>query len=152
MNGRTIFLTLAALFAAVCFAADVNIGAWKLNAAKSKNLPSDDKNTTIAIAATGDSMKVTEDGVDDKGKPWHDEWVGKFDGKDYLVTGDPDSDTRAYKPIDAHTLALTAKKGGKIVEAGRVVYSADGKTRTVTDTVNNADGRKTRVTEVFEKQ
>ena len=68
------------------------------------------------------------------------------------MTGDPDSDTRAYKPIDDRTLALTAKKGGKIVEAGRVVYSADGKTRTVTDTVNNADGRKTRVTEVFEKQ
>ena len=83
MNGRTILLTLAALFAAVCFAADVNIGAWKVNAAKSKNLPSDDKNTTIAIAAAGDSMKVTEDGIDDKGKPWHDEWMGKFDGKDY---------------------------------------------------------------------
>ena len=152
MSGRTICLTLAALFAAVCFAADVNIGTWKLNTAKSKNLPSDDKDTTIAIAATGDSMKVTEDGTDDKGKPWHDEWTGKFDGKDYPLTGDPDSDTRAYKPINDHTLALTAKKGDRIVETGRIVYSADGKTRTVTDTVNNADGTKTMVTEVFEKQ
>ena len=50
MKTRTIMLTLAAVFAAivVCFAADVNVGSWKVNAAKSKNLPSDDKNTTIA--------------------------------------------------------------------------------------------------------
>ncbi len=149
-----ILLSLAAVFAAVVvsLAADVNLGTWKLNAGKSKNLPSDDKNTTIAITTAGDSMKITEDGLDANGKPWHDEWTGKFDGKDYPVTGDPDNDTRAYKPVNDHTLAITAKKGGKIVETGRVVYSADGKTRTVTDTVTNANGTKTRVTEVFDRQ
>ena len=155
MKTRTIMLTLAAVFAAivVCFAADVNVGSWKVNAAKSKNLPSDDKNTTIAIAAAaGGSMKVTQDGIDANGKPWHDEWTGKFDGKDYPVTGDPDTDTRAYKPVNDHTLAITAKKGGKIVETGRVGYSADGKTRTVTDTVTNTNGTKTKGTVVYDKQ
>jgi len=149
MKSRTI--TLAALFVAVCFAADVNVGTWKLNNAKSKNV-SDENNFTMVIAAAGDSVKISEDGSDDKGKPWHDEWTGKFDGKDYPVTGDPDNDTRAYKPVNDHTLALTAKKGGRIVETGRVVYSADGKTRTVTETVANARGLKTRVTEVFDTQ
>jgi len=148
---RMILLTLAAVLAAVCFAADVNLGTWKLNDRKSKNV-SDEKNFTMVIVATGGSVKVTEDGIDDKGKPWHDEWTGKFDGKDYPVSGDPDNDTRAYKPIDDYTLDLTAKKGGKIVETGRVVYSADRKIRTVTDTVTNANGTKARVTEVFDKQ
>jgi hypothetical protein len=154
MKIRTMLPTLAALFATAvaCFSADVNVGTWKVNAAKSKNLPSDDKNTTVAIAATGDSMKVTMDGIDAKSKPFHDEWTGKFDGKDYPVTGDPDTDTRAYKPINDHTLAITAKKGGKTVETGRVVYAADGKTRTVTENVTNANGTKTTVTEVFDKQ
>ena len=153
MKMRTIFLTLAAVFVAVfvCFAVDVNVGTWKLNDAKSKNV-SDEKNFTMVIAAAGDSVKVSEDGIDDKGKPWHDEWTGRFDGKDYPVTGDPDTDTRAYKPINDHTLELTEKKGGKIVETGRVVYSADGKTRTVTETVTNANGKKTSFTSVYDKQ
>jgi hypothetical protein len=128
------------------------MGTWKLNDAKSKKIPSDEKNYTMVIAAAGDSVKVTEDGTDDKGKPWHDEWTGKFDGKDYPVTSDPDNDTRAYRPINDHTLALTAKKRGRIIETGRVVYFADGKTRTVTDTVTNANGTKTTVPEVCDKQ
>jgi hypothetical protein len=152
MKISTILLTLVGVFAAVCFAADVNVGTWKVNVAKSKNLPSDDKSTTIAIAAAGDSMKVTVDGIDANGKPWHDEWTGKFDGKDYPVTGDPETDTFAYKPINDHNLALTAKKGGKIVETDRIVYSADGKTRTVTETRTNANGTKTKGTIVYDKQ
>ena len=41
MKIRTILLTLATLLAgvAVCFAADVNTGTWKLNEAKSKVAP-----------------------------------------------------------------------------------------------------------------
>ena len=154
MKSRTILLTLAALFATAvaCFAADVNVGTWKVNAAKSKDLPLDEKNTTIAIAAAGDSMKVTFDGIDDKGKPTHNEWTGKFDGKDYPMTRDPDIDTLAYKPSNDHTLAVTVKKGGKTVESDRIVYSADGKTRTVTETRTNANGTKTKDTIVYDKQ
>jgi len=153
MKITTILLTLAAVFAAVAvgFAADVNIGTWKLNDAKSKNV-SDEKNFTLVIAAAGENVKITEDGLYANGKPWHEEWTGKFDGKDYPVTGDPDTDTRAYKPVNDHTLAIAAKKGGKTVVTGRVVYSADGKTRTVTENVTNANGTKTAVTEVFGKQ
>jgi hypothetical protein len=154
MKSRTILLTLAAVFAAVvaCFAADVNVGTWKVNAAKSKNLPSDEKNNTIAIAAAGESMKVTVDWIDDKGKPSHDEWTGKFDAKDYPVTGDPETGTRSYKLINDHTLELTEKKGGKITGTSRVMYSADGKTRTVTGTITNANGTKTKATIVYDKQ
>ncbi len=149
MRIRTILLSLAALFVAamVCFAADVSIGTWKLNEAKSKA----GKNTSVVVAAAGDSMKVTVYGVDANGKPTHDEWTGKFDGKDYPLTGDPNSDTRAYKPINDHTLEVTEKKTGKITGTSRVVYSADGKTRTVSGNLT-INGKKAKVTFVYDKQ
>ena len=154
MKNRTMLMTLVALFAAVTvfFAADVSIGTWKANDAKSKTSPGAGKNTSVVIAATGDSMKVTLDAIDTNGKPAHDEWTGKFDGKDYPITGDPENDTRAYKPVNDHTLALTEKKGGKTTITGRIVYSADGKTRTVTATATNAKGTKTTTTTVYDKQ
>ena len=154
MRIRTILLTLAALFAAVvvCFAADVNMGTWKLNEAKSKLSPGTGKNTTVIYAAAGDSVKVTVDGVDADGKPAHNVWTGKFDGKDYPLTGDPASDMRSYKRVDDHTLALTNKKGGKSTLTGSIVVSADGKTRTVTINGTDAKGKKFSYTAVYDKQ
>jgi hypothetical protein len=154
MKIRTILLTMAALFAvvAVCFAADVNMGTWKLNDAKSKINPGAPKNNTVVIAAAGDSVKVTVDGTSADGKPGHNEWTGKFDGKDYPITGDPAADMRAYKPVNDHTLALTEKKGDKTTNTGRVVVSADGKTRTVTVSGTDANGKKMSVTFVYDKQ
>jgi hypothetical protein len=154
MKTKTILLTVAALFAvvAVCFAADVNTGTWKLNEAKSKVSAGAPKNTMVVIAAAGDSMKVTVDGVGADGKPAHNEWTGKFDGKDYPITGDPAADMRAYKPVNDHTMALTEKMGGKITNTGRVVVSADGKTRTVTVSRTDATGKKMSITFVYDKQ
>jgi hypothetical protein len=155
MKTKSCFLTLAILFAvaSVCLAADdVQLGTWKLNEAKSKIGTGAVKNTTVVYEAAGDSVKVTVDGVDSDGKPSHNEWTGKFDGKDYPVTGDPTSDTRSYKKIDAHTLVLTNKKDGKATLTGRVVVSADGKTRTVTTSGTNAKGEKVTSTAVYDKQ
>ena len=157
MKIRTISLTLAALLCAVtvCLAADVstaNMGTWKLNEAKSKVSPGAPKNASVMIVAAGDSVKVTVDGVSADGKPSHNEWTGKFDGKDYPIAGDPASDTRAYKPIDDHTLALTEKKGGKATNTGRVAISADGKTRTVNVNGTDASGKKVSITFVYDKQ
>jgi hypothetical protein len=154
MKIRTILFTLTTLLAAaaVCFAADVNTGAWKLNEAKSKISPGAPKNTMVVIAAAGDSMKVTVDGVAADGKPAHNEWTGKFDGKDYAISGDPAADMRGYKPVDDHTLALTEKKGGKVTNTGRVVVSADGKTRTVTVSGTDPTGKKMSITFVYDKQ
>src|SRR6202521_4734139 len=154
MKTRTILLTVAALFAvvAVCFAADVNMGTWKLNEAKSKINPGTPKNTTVVYAAAGDSVKVTVDGVAAEGKPAHTEWTGKFDGKDCAVTGDPATDMGAYKRVNDHTLALTGKKGGKVTDTIRIVVSADGKSRTVTLSATDASGKKITSTSVYDKQ
>jgi hypothetical protein len=156
MRTRTILLTLAAVFAAalVCFAADdANMGTWKLNEAKSKIPSGAPKNNTVVYEAAGDSVKVTIDGVDGTGKPIHDEWTGKYDGKDYPVTGDPMSDMRSYKKVNDHTLSFVVKKGGKATMMGRIVVAADGKSRTVTASGAGAMGTTTQSSKtVYDKQ
>jgi len=133
MKTRTVLMAVLAFLVCVTmsFAQGPQMGTWKLNEAKSKIPAGAPKNTTVVYEAAGDSVKVTVDGVDGQGKPAHNEWTGKFDGKDYPVTGDTASDMRSYKKIDDHTLELSAKKGGKVTIEGKVSVSADGKTRTV---------------------
>ena len=113
-------------------AADPLIGTWKLNEAKSKFTPGTAKSTRVVYEARGDQVRITADGVNADGKPTHSEWIGKLDGKDYSVTGDPNADMRSYRKVDDRTLDFTGKKGGKITVTGRVVVAADGKSRTIT--------------------
>jgi len=155
MKAKAIVLALALGFVgvAVCLAAnDAFMGTWKLNEAKSKISPGTPKNTTVVYEAAGDNVKVTTDGTGSDGKPTHSEWTGKFDGKDYPVTGDPNTDTRSYKKVDDRTLAFTNKKGDKVTISGRGVVSADGKTRTVTLHGTDAQGKKFTSTSVYDKQ
>ena len=155
MKARAGLLSFAILFAAaaVCVAADnVHLGTWKLDEAKSKISAGAPKNTTVVYEAAGDSVKVIVDGVDADGKPSHNEWTGKFDGKDYPLTGDPTADTRSYKQIDPSTLELTNKKSGKVIVSGKITVSADGKTRTVSTKGVDANGKKVATTAVYDKQ
>jgi len=155
MRTKAWLFTLAVLLAAatVCLAADdAQIGTWKLNEARSKIGAGAVKNTTVVYEASGDSVKVTVDGVGSDGKPSHSEWTGKFDGKDSPVTGDSTTDTRAYTKVDDHTLTMINKKDGKATITGHITVSADGKTRTVTTSGTNAKGEKVNSKAVYEKQ
>jgi hypothetical protein len=154
MKRILVITMLAALFVgvSVCLADNPQMGTWKLNEAKSKFSPGATKNNTVVYEAAGDSVKVTVDGVDGAGNPSHNEWTGKFDGKDYPVTGDPTSDMRSYKQVNAHTLELTAKQDGKVTLTGRIVVSADGRSRTVTTTGTDSNGKKVSNTAVYDKQ
>ena len=128
------------------------MGTWKLNEAKSKIPAGAPKNNVVVYAAAGDSVTVTVDGVDSAGKPTHNEWTGKMDGKDYPLIGDPMSDTRSYKKIDDRTTELTNKKGGKVTLTGKIVVSADGKSRTVTVSGTDPMGMKVEMTAVYDKE
>ena len=155
MKIRTIGLTLALCFfaGAAFFAADdPNMGTWKLNETKSKLTPGEGKNTTVVYEAAGDQVKVTIDGIDAESKPTHNEWTGKFDGKDYAVTGDPKSDMRSYKKTDDHTLAFTVKKDGKTTITGRIVVAADGKSRMVTARGADKQDKKSKEKAAYDKQ
>jgi hypothetical protein len=141
MKTRTTLAFLSILFvgAALSLAAEVDqtpfMGTWKLNEAKSNFGPGANKNTTVVYSASSDGMiKVTSDGTDKDGKPTHSEWNGKFDGKDYPVTGAADSDSRSYTSSGKHSLSMTVKKGGKTTVTGKITVSLDGKSRTVTTT------------------
>jgi len=155
MKMRTGLLTFAVLIAAVAAMAaadDPNIGTWKLDEAKSKIGAGSPKNTTVVYEAAGDNVKVTVDGVTADGKPSHSEWTGKFDGKDYPVTGDSTATTRSYKKVNARTLELTNKKDGKVTLTGKITIAADGKTRTVVISGTDASGKKVSSTAVYDKQ
>jgi len=156
MKAKVVVLILAALCfigVAVSYGADDSfMGTWKLNEAKSKLAPGATKNHTVVYEAAGDNVKITVDGTDSHDAAIHHEWTGKFDGKDYPVTGDPTSDMRSYKKINDHTLAMTVKKGDKVITNGRIVVSSDGKTRTVTVHTTDEKGNKTTSTAVYDKQ
>jgi hypothetical protein len=153
MKAKTIALTISLFFASVAmgFQNSPQMGTWKLNEAKSK-LAGKARNHTVVYEASGDQTKVTVDGVEENGGTVHSEWTGKFDGKDYPVTGDANSDVRSYRMINKNTLSLSGKKNGKVTLSGRIVVSRDGKTRTVTTTTTNAQGKKVTNTAVYDKQ
>ena len=140
-------------FAMALYAADnPNMGTWKLNEAKSKIPAGAPKNTTVVYSADGDNVRITTDGVDGKGQPAHSEWVGKFDGKDYPVTGGGNDATRSYKQINERKLELTGKEGGKVVNHGTIEVSKDDKSRTVDLEGTAPDGKKMKTKAVYDKQ
>ncbi len=154
MKIRMIGLTLAFSFlgASACLAADPQIGTWKLNESKSKITPGTLKNTQVVYSSMFGQVKIKADGIDGNGKPSHTEWSGKFDGKDYPVTGDPNSDARSYTKVNERTLTTTNKKNGKVTVTGQIVVSADGKSRTVTLNGTTPKGKKFRNVVVYNKQ
>jgi hypothetical protein len=153
---RRLFVLGAMVFcfsASGAFAADVFSGNWKVNLAKSKYDPGPaPKGPNFSkIDAIQGGLKFTNDGVNAEGKPTHNEWSGKFDGKDNPVKGDPNRDTAALSKIDDYSIQITSKKAGKVVSTIRAVFSRDGKTRTQTGQGTNAQGAKTNNTVVYEK-
>jgi hypothetical protein len=154
MKTRTAVVVVALSFitAAASWAADPQMGTWRLNEAKSKMTPGTMKFATVTFKNMLGKIKVTGDGTNGEGKPVHVEWSGKFDGKDYALTGDPAADTRAYTKVDDRTMDVTAKKNGTVVVTAHTVVSADGKTRTVTVNGTTPKGKKFKNVAVYEKQ
>jgi hypothetical protein len=155
MKARKLLVAIFVLLAgaAVALADDPWIGTWKLNAAKSEFGPGAPKYTSVTDAPDGDMIKVTLDGVDAKGTPVHNEWKGRYDGKDYPVIGDPDSDMRSYLRISRDgSIGVVIKKDGKVVITGRIRQTSDGRTRIVTSRLATATGPGPSSTAVYDKQ
>jgi len=154
MKLNPVFLTLALCLAgsAISLADSPQMGTWKLNEGKSKLVKSMGKNNTVVYESAGRTVKITVDGVDAKGNATHNEWNGKFDGKDYPVKGDPNIDTRSYRKITEHILDMANKKAGKVITTGQVVVSDDGKTRTVTLSGADPNGKQFNLRAVYDRQ
>ena len=137
--------------ATACFAANPQMGTWKLNEAKSKLVPGMGKNTTVTYAEQKDKIKITVDGVGKDGKPTHSVWVGKCDGKAYPVKGNLPYNSVAYKVVNDRTNDITVMKDGKIGWTGQITVAADGKSRTVTINGTDANGKKFKGKAVYDK-
>ncbi len=123
-------------------APDKWIGAWKMNAEKSKYqsglLP---KSRTLNFEEVLGGVKATSDLLDDVGSV-HIEFTAKYDGKDVPMRGPFQGNTIAMTRVDAYTFETVQKANGKVTQTTRFVVSRDGRTLTGTSSGADPDGVK----------
>ena len=162
---RRIFVPAITLFVcgvavAIVLAADLFTGTWRVNPTKSTPVANPPRDAVQKVESLPDGLRMVYDVVTAAGQKQHDEWTVKFDGKPVptkrTVDGKPDprseGETVSATRIDDHTFQFTFMVNGKISFEARNVISADGKTRTATQTGTGADGQQRVVTVVFDKQ
>lgn len=139
MNLAVVLSTAGILFAQ---ASEPLFGTWKLDVTKSKYTPGPaPKNSTKRYEPYQGGVKASQDTTTAKGDQQHIEIVGAMDGKDYPATGNPEIDTYSFRKIADRTYEIVQKKADKIIYTVRTTVSADGKSRTVTQTGTNANGK-----------
>jgi len=135
---------------------DPLIGHWMLNVAKSKYQPGPAPKSEMRVyepfGGVGKGIKATFDRIDAAGKKITITYSAMYDGKDYKYIGSPDADMISLARPNPNTTDGTLKRNGKVVQTTHSVISADGKTRTSTNTGTNAQGQKINNVVVFEKQ
>lgn len=155
-------LALAVLFLLVCsgsaLADDVQTGNWKINLSKSrfKTSPAP-KSQTVAVMPQGkDGVKVKVDAVNAKGESSTIEYGGQYDGKENPRTetgaGAVPGQTVSLKRLDAHTAERVTWLKGKKLVTEKWEISADGKTRTVTQSGADPAGKPVDNVIVYDKQ
>jgi hypothetical protein len=133
--------------------ADPLIGTWDLNVAKSKFNPGPALKSSIrTFEAIANGLKYSGKSVNADGTTLGTQWTAYFDGKDYPITGDPNTDTMAIKRIDKFTIEGTAKKAGKVTYRVRQIVSQDGKVSTLTVQGTDAQGKPYNNVLVFDKK
>lgn len=127
-------------------------GSWTLNVAKSTFNPGPaPKSMKVTYTAVPDGVKISVDVAWEGGDSQHWEMAGKYDGKDYPITGNPAADMASFKLVNEQTGESTFKKDGKVVATNTRVLSKDGKTLTITSKGTTADGKPRNDVQVFEK-
>jgi hypothetical protein len=132
---------------------DPFVGTWKLNVAMSKYTPGPaPKSVTSIYEASGQGYRVSVTNESASGTTKYS-YTTNLDGKDSPVTGtNPNADTVTVRRVDARTLEVVSKKGGKVTITQRNALAQDGKTRTVTTTGTDPQGQKVNNIAVFERQ
>jgi hypothetical protein len=151
---RTAAVVVLAVSAYLSAADDRFVGTWKLNLAKSKYSPGPPpKSQTYKYEPWGaNGVKFTASGVDARGNPIHIQYTANFDGKEYPVSGNRNSDVLWLKRIDPYTVEGENKKAGKVIRSFRRVVSRDGKTLTVTEKGTDVNGVVSENVVVYDRQ
>lgn len=133
-------------------AADMVSGTWKLNTAKSKYSPGPGpKSGTTTMSMEDDWLVTRTEAVNSEGKATSSNNRYKLDGKEYPYKTPLVEGTISVKRIDDFHNEATIK-GGKAMITGKAVISKDGKTRTVTTTGTNAEGKPVKTVAVYDRQ
>ena len=158
MYRRFAFALVAVVVVSVAgWAQDVQTGKWTLNVAKSqfKTSPAP-KTQIVTITPEGkDGVKVNADVTRPNGAKAAFSYAGQYDGKENprIETGDGavQGQTVTLKKLDNRTVErITYMKGKKLV-IEKWAISADGKTRTVTQSGVGPDGKPVDNVLVYEK-
>jgi hypothetical protein len=128
-------------------------GTWKFNRAKSKMGASDTTTSDVMqIKSNGKTISLMDEEIDAQGIHKISVENAKFDGKDYPVKGDPNSDVVAYELKGPREITGTTKKDGKVTAKYTIVVSDDGQTTTVQYTAYAEGGKTESGTSVYDKQ
>jgi hypothetical protein len=134
-RGLMLWLAVFGLAGALC-AADLFVGTWKVDLAKSKTsypLEVPLQGSFIAkVEGQDNGIKVVEDLAWANGNAIQRRWTATYDGKDYPVEGDPRMDAISLKKANPNTIYYVVKKGANQFASGKWIISKDGKTSTNT--------------------
>ena len=154
LRPRATVLAMLAVAAGLWGAEDPFIGTWKLNLSKSKYNPGPPpQSQTYQYEPSGaNDVKFTAAGVDARGNPIHIEYTGSFDGKEFPVSGNRNSNRVVLQRIDLYTVEGENRQAGKVIRRFRRVVSQDGKTLTVMETGTDVNGVVSENVAVYDRQ
>jgi hypothetical protein len=129
-------------------------GTWHLNLTGSVYDPGPPPyaRASYTIRPWEDGVLVVYDQVRPRGGVTHLEWIGRMDGKDYLVQGVEELVTYAYRQLAARTYEIVTKLDGRVAATSRAVLSADSGTITTTTKGRDARGLDVTTITVYEKR
>lgn len=147
-------LACVALSSASGQSQDPLVGTWQLNVAKSKYSPGPPpkgNTTTITVSGNAYTFKTHSEPASGPAQDWS--FTTQMDGKPSKVVGNnANADTVTYTRVDARTYDSISSKGGKETLRQHFVFSADGKTRTVTTTGVDGAGQKISNVSVYDRK
>ncbi len=137
----TVLMVLRSAAAVGLPAADLVVGTWELDLARSTFIPGPGpKSETRAYAGDAEFNTVSWTSVDAAGKSVSGQAEFHFDGKDYATPGSADYDAISLKRVDNATVEAVLKKAGRVVGHSLRVVSRNGKLMTLSVTLTNAQG------------
>ena len=151
-------MLLPAVFGLVgsLWAADLTVGTWKLNVAKSKFVPSTESPTKelteVKRDLGNDQVEITETGTRTDGSKISVKFTHPQKGGLITDSSTPKGQMAVATVIGPSELYETVLQNGKQIEVYHVVVSKDGKTLTVTDKGTDDKGKPFENISIFDKQ
>ncbi len=157
MRQTVIGLVLLSLIGSAA-GADLRVGTWKLNFAKSQmpaGSPEESlKEETLAVREVNGNLEVVSTGVSADGSPFASKYAFPIQGGIAQFPGGDSGKgfSTVFTVIDAHTTFVTYLLNGKQVAVIQSVVSKDGRSFQNTTRGVDAQGRSFERVTLFEKQ